>query len=396
MISESESQVYYDGFKLSDELKMLKETVRNFIQNEVIPLENEMDYDANYLPDDKLEKLQAKAKKMGLWALNAPKEYGGANLSLFAHAIVAEESSQHRAGAYSAALFAFGNDVPNILYKGTEEQIKKYAIPSIEGKKKAFVAVTETGGGSDPARTIQTRAIKKGGRWILNGQKVFISGADTADYGIVFARTGEGRNGITAFIVDNGVPGLSYKLIPVIRSWSPCEVFFEDVEVPEENVLGEVGQGFTIAQDWLINRRIPYAAECVGIATAALRKAIEYANIREVHKSKLANKQAIQWMIADSEIEIRAARMLVYDAAWKADQGKDSRYEVSVAKLYATEAANRVIDRVVQIFGGMGLTKEFPFERWYRELRIKRIGEGPSEVHRMVIARDLLSGKVKL
>ncbi|WP_342430948.1 acyl-CoA dehydrogenase family protein [Neobacillus sp. FSL H8-0543] len=390
------SKIAFDGFVLSDELKMLQKMVRNFIRDEVIPLEEDLDFDATHLPKDKLELLQEKAKRAGLYQFNAPKKFGGQELSIFARTIIAEEASQHKLGAYNPGLGAFGQSPPDILYDGTKEQVEKYVYPTIEGKLSGFIAITEPSGGSDPARSIRTRAEKRGDKWVLNGQKVFISGADTADYGIVFARTGEGRKGITAFIVEKGMEGFSHALIPVIRPWYPCELFLDNVEVPEENVLGEVGHGFDFVQKWLIGNRIPYAAGCIGLAVAALKKAIEYANIRETFGSKLADKQAIQWMIADSEIELRAARWLTYEAAWKADLGENARYEASAAKLYATEAAGRIIDRVIQIFGGMGLAKEMPFERWYRELRIKRVGEGPSEVHRMVISRDLLSGKRKI
>lgn len=393
MVSETTT---FDGFVLSDELKLLQKVVRNFIREEVIPLEGELELDATHLPKDQLVNLQERAKRIGLYQYTVPKKFGGMELSIFARTIIAEEASQHKLGAYNPALGAFGQSPPEILYDGTQEQIEKYVYPTIEGKRSGFIAITEPSGGSDPARSIRTRAVKKGNKWILNGQKVFISGADTADYGIVFARTGEGRNGITAFIVEKGMEGFSHKLIPVIRPWYPCELFLDNVEVPEENILGEVGNGFHYAQKWLVANRIPYAAGCIGIAVAALKMAVEYANMRETFGSKLADKQAIQWMIADSEVELRAARWLTYEAAWQADLGENARYEASIAKLYATETAGRVIDRVIQIFGGMGLTKEMPFERWYREMRIKRVGEGPSEVHRMVISRDLLSGKRKI
>ncbi|RHW37680.1 acyl-CoA dehydrogenase [Lysinibacillus yapensis] len=386
----------FDGFVLSDELKMLRKMVKDFIRDEVIPLEEDLDFEATHIQKEKLSQLQEKAKRAGLYQYSVPRKFGGQGLSIFARTIIAEEASQHKLGAYNPALGAFGESPPDILYNGSKRQIERFVYPTLEGKRSGFIAITEPSGGSDPARSIHTRAEKTRNKWVLNGQKVFITGADTADYGIVFARTGEGRQGITAFIVEKGMKGFSHQLIPVIRSWYPCELFFDHVEVPEENILGEVGHGFEYVQKWLIGNRIPYAAGCIGIATAALKKAIEYANIRETFGSKLADKQAIQWMIADSEIELRAARWLTYEAAWKADLGENARYEASSAKLYATEAAGRIMDRVIQIYGGMGLTKELPFERWFRELRIKRVGEGPSEVHRMLISRDLLSGKRKL
>ena len=203
----------------------------------------------------------------------------------------------------------------------------------------------------------------------------------------------KGREGITSFIVDKSRPGISLSKIPVIRSYAPYEVHFTDYEVPEEDRLGEEGKGFAFAEEWLIHARPPYAAATIGIAQAALALAIDWARQRKTFGSYLAEKQAIQWMIADSEIELRAARLLVYQAAWNADMGRDIKVDASVAKVYGTEVAGRVVDRCIQILGGMGVAQEMPLERWYRELRIKRIGEGPSEVHRMVISRDILGGR---
>jgi acyl-CoA dehydrogenase len=231
---------------------------------------------------------------------------------------------------------------------------------------------------------------------VLNGRKVFISDAQIADYGVVIARTKPGRSGLTSFIVEKNMPGFSWKPIPVIRPSYPCELLFEDVEVPDSNVVSEEGDGFAVAQAWLIRGRISYAAGCIGTAQKALDMSIAYARDRSTFGAPLADRQAIQWMIVDSEIDLRAARWLTWEAAWRVDRGLPARTEVSIAKVAATEAANRVIDRAIQIHGAMGMVKELPLERWYRELRITRIGEGPSEVHRMVIARDLLRPDTRL
>jgi acyl-CoA dehydrogenase len=283
-----------------------------------------------------------------------------------------------------------------VIYRGTEEQIQKYAVPTIAKGGKTFVAISEPSGGADPARSIRTTAVRDGDEYVLNGTKTWISAANYSDWGVVFARTSPGRRGVSCFIVEANTPGLTMTPIPVIRSWYPCELSFVDCRVPAENLIGEEGRGFELAQEWLIHGRVPYAAATLGIASAALRMAIEHARNREVFGGRLAEKQAIQWMIADSDMEIRAARALVYQAAWKADSGQDYKFEASACKVFATETAGRVVDRCVQIFGGKGEAKELPLERWYREMRIKRIGEGPSEVHRMVVARDLLSGRVQV
>lgn len=371
---------------------MLRDTIRRFMQQEVKPIEDKLPHDAYELPREQLDALQAKAKALGLWCFRSPEQYGGAGLSLLGQAVVAEEAAKCRMGAYVPACGAFGADPPNPVFLGTPQQIEKYAVPAVQRGDKIFVAISEAGGGSDPARSIQTRAELKGDRYILNGSKMWITGAGSADWGLVFARTGAkgDRGGITCFIVDGNSKGLTTSPIPVIRSYAPYEVHFENVEVPVENRLGEEGQGFALCEKWLVEGRVPYAAGTIGVAQAALEIAIDWARERSTFGAPLATRQAIQWMIADSEMELRAARLLVYQAAWNADLGRDLKVESSIAKVMATETAGRVIDRCVQILGGMGVSRELPLERWYRELRIKRVGEGPSEVQRLVLARHLL------
>lgn len=381
------------AWEIPEELGMVRDTARRFMKNEVRPQEEKLDHDAYEMPPEMLEPLRDKARKMGLWAYRTPVEYGGAGLNLLGQAVVAEEASQCRMGAYVPACGVFGSDPPNAVLLGTRYQIERYAIPAVARGKKCFVAISEPSGGSDPARAIRTRAEKKGDRYILNGQKMWITGAAGADWGLVFARTGAGgRGGISCFIVEGDSKGMTTRVIPVIRSYAPYEVFFDNVEVPEENRLGEEGQGFALCEKWLVEGRIPYAAASIGIAQAALEMAIDYAKQRETFGSKLSDKQAIQWMIADSDMELRAARLLTWQAAWRGDLGHNPKIEASIAKVTATETAWRVVDRAMQIMGGMGVTKELPLERWYRELRIRRIGEGPSEVQRMVVARHLLGG----
>ena len=382
------------SWELPEDLRMLRDTIRRFMQEEVKPLEDRLPHDA-YTPEPAdLLALQKKARAIGLWCFETPAEHGGAGLSLLGQCVAAEEAAKCRMGAYIAGCGGFGFDPPVVIWKGTPHQ-QRFAHQDVENGTKAFVAISEPSGGSDPGRAIQTRAVRKGDRYVINGTKVWISGASMAKWGIVFARVGDnkGREGITSFIVDKSRPGISLSKIPVIRSYAPYEVHFTDYEVPEEDRLGEEGKGFAFAEEWLIHARPPYAAATIGIAQAALELAIDWARQRKTFGSYLAEKQAIQWMIADSEIELRAARLLVYQAAWNADMGRDIKVDASVAKVYGTEVAGRVVDRCIQILGGMGVAQEMPLERWYRELRIKRIGEGPSEVHRMVISRDILGGR---
>ena len=394
MNSEASMQWPTGAWELPDELVMLRETVRRFMTERVRPVEERQPHDSYALPVDDLEALRKEARSLGLWCMASPEKYGGGGLGLLGQVIVAEEAAKCRMGAYVPACGAFGIDPPSVIWLGSEAQREKYGVQGIERGKKNFVAISEAAGGSDPARKIETRAVLDGDAYVINGSKLWITGAESADWGIVFARTGEkgSGGGISAFIVDRDTLGIETREIPVIRSYAPYEVSFKDVRVPVENRLGAEGQGFAICQKWLVHARVPYSAAVIGIAQEALQIAIDWAKDRNVHKSPLADKQAIQWMIADSEMELRAARLLTYQAAWNADLGRDIKTDASIAKVVSTETAGRVVDRCVQILGGMGVAQELPLERWYRELRIKRIGEGPSEVHRMVLARELLRG----
>jgi acyl-CoA dehydrogenase len=379
------------AYELPHELRLLQSTVSDFMEREVRPAEHGEDFDAWFLPKEKLDPLRAKARAAGLWCLASPEEYGGGGLGVFAQALVAEEAAKCRMGIYVGACGAFGFDPPNVVFSsGSPQQIERYAVPTVENGSKTFVAISEPAGGADPARSIQTSARRDGDSYVINGTKFWISGALEASWGIVFARTSPGRNGISCFIVEAGTPGLSAIPIPVIRSWTPAEVVFQDCRVPAENLLGPEGQGFAIAQKWLQHSRVPYAAASIGAAQHALALATAYAKERQVFGGPLADKQAIQWMLADSEIELRAARLLTWQAAWRADLGQPFKTDASAAKVFGTETAFRVVDRCVQILGGMGVAREYPLERWFREMRIRRIGEGPSEVHRLVVAREML------
>jgi acyl-CoA dehydrogenase len=385
-----------DGaWELPHEFRAIQDTARRFMREEVLPEEAKLDHDATRLPQPVLKRLQKQARSLGFWDVETPGQWGGAGLNLLGQSIVAEEASQCKMGAYIPACHAFGWDPPNAIFLGRKEQIERYAVPVIETGDKTFVAISEPSGGSDPGRAIQTRAERKGDRYVLNGTKTWISGVGDSKWGLVFARTGpsRGRDGVSAFIVEKDFPGFTYKPIPVIRSYSPYEISLSDCEVPAGNLLGIEGEGFKLAETWLVHARIPYAAAVIGIARAALDLAVDWARQRHTFGSALADKQAVQWMLADSEIELRASRLLVYEAAWKGDRGLDIKVDASIAKVYATETAGRVIDRCIQVFGGLGVAKEMPLERWYRELRIKRIGEGPSEVHRMVVSRYLFGNR---
>lgn len=381
---------------LTDEQRLIIEQVRRFVREEIIPLEETLDPDASELETADHERLVEKVKGMGFYGLDIPEEFGGPGVDIVTRALLAIEMSQHRAGLYAPCYEVFGTVGLAQLYEANEDQQERFLLPTLRGEKRTFFALTEPSGGSDPARAIRTRAVKDGNDWIINGSKIFISGADRADYGLVFARTDpeKGRNGVTCFIVETDMPGFHVRrVVHTLRSTHyGTELQFEDLRVPEANILGEVNRGFAIASDRLSRQRIPYAAYCLGPAIKAQAMAIEYSKIRETFGDILATRQSIQNLIIDNEIDIRTARWLVLEAAAKADRGEGFRADAAMAKLVASEAGGRVVDRAIQVHGGMGVTKDLPLERWYRELRIRRIGEGPNEVQRLIIARDLIGG----
>ncbi len=379
---------------MSEEQRMITQAVKRFVREEVQPLERDLDPDAVELPPGELDRLKGIVQQMGLYHIDVPEDYGGPGLALTTRGLVAEEMSQHRAGLYLPCYGAFGSAGLAQLYAASEDQKDRYLYPMLQGEKRAFFGLTEPSGGSDPARAIQTKAVKDGDDWILNGSKLFSSGADRADFGLVFARTdpSKGRRGISAFLVDTDSPGFEVRrVVHTLRSANyGTELSFDDVRVPAANLVGEEGGGFALANNNLTRQRIPYSATCVGIAVAAQEMAISYSQQRETFGAALASRQAIQWMIVDNEIDIRTGRMMYLAAAEKAEQGDPFRFEAAMAKLTTTEGASRVVDRAIQIHGGIGVTKDLPLERWYREMRIRRIGEGPSEVQRIIMARDLL------
>jgi acyl-CoA dehydrogenase len=382
----------FPGYRLPEELVSLREQVRRFIRDEILPLEQRLDPDAPEVPDDDFARLSAKTKAAGLWCLGVPEKYGGGGLDTFSMSVLLEEMSQHRMGLYNPGCGVFGRPPAPFIFGGNREQIERYAIPAIREGHLTFFAITEPSGGSDPAGAIQATAVKRGDHWVLNGTKIFISRAHVGEWGVVFARTdrAKGRAGISAFIVEKGTPGFTARPIRTIRTSAvPCEVALEDCKVPLENLVGEEGSGLHLALGGLVRQRFPYSACNLGVAVAAHRMAVAHAKQRSTFGVPLSQRQAIQWMLVDAEVEMRAARWLIWEGAWKADRGEDAKVEASIAKLYSSEVLGRAVDAAVQIHGGYGVAKEFPLERWYREARVRRIGEGPSEVQRMVIARAL-------
>jgi acyl-CoA dehydrogenase len=381
----------FAGFELPAELRMLRETAADFVTDEIWPIEMGLDPRDEALPPADLSALQEKARSAGLWYMPVPEEFGGGGLDTFELCVVAEAAAQHRFGVPLMGAGVFGYDTPVVLYGANRAQVEKYLLPTIEHGHEWFTAISEPTGGSDPARAIRTTATLKDGAWVLNGRKMWASRADTAQYGVVYARTGEGRKGISAFIVPADSEGMSVRVVPVLRDHATTEVVFADCRIPEGNLIGNLGDGFGLAERWLIRGRLQLTAQCIGVASRALEMAIEHSRDRETFGAPLASRQAIQFMLADSSVELTAARWLVWEAAWKHAQGDLARHEAARAKLYGTETAFNVIDRVVQIFGGMGVAKEFNIEHWFRSLRIARIVDGASEIQKFIIARDLIT-----
>jgi acyl-CoA dehydrogenase len=382
-------------FTLTDEQKMVQQTVRSFVARELIPLEGEVliaeREGRDGITRDQIRKLQLKAKDMGFWGINTPEEYGGANLGPVMTALVWMELAR------TFVPFAFGGSADNILYYCNEEQKKKYLIPTIEGERRSCFALTEPGAGSDAAN-IQMSAEKDGDSWILNGEKIFITNGNEADFTMVFAVTDKEagpHGGITCFLVDREM-GWRSERIATMGAWDPAALIFEDVRVPEENVLGEVGHGFDTAMQWIGAARWAIPARAVGACERMMEMSIEHAKNRVTFGQPLADRQAIQWMIADSAVEIEATKWITLRAAWLADRGQDNRHQAAMAKLYGANMANRVVDRMLQIHGGMGYTRELPIERWYREMRVFRIFDGTDEIQRFIIARNLFKGHVKV
>jgi len=382
-------------FSLTDEQRMIQQTVRRFVDRELMPLENEILQNEGKYPTgvepELYHALQQKAKEMGFWGINTPEEYGGADLGPMMTAIITMEI------AHTFVPFTFGGSADNILYYCNEEQKQRYLIPTINGERRSCFALTEPGAGSDVAN-IKMSAVKDGDSWILNGEKVFITNGNEADFTMVFAVTDPAkgaRGGVTCFLVDREM-GWTSSYIPTMGDWGPASLYFENVRVPEKNILGEPGHGLELGMQWIGAGRWRIPAGAIGTAERALQMGIDYAKERVSMGHPIAEYQAIQWMIADSHVEIEATRWLVLHAAWQAEQGMDSRHTSSIAKLYGANMANHVIDRVMQIHGGMGYTKELPIERWYRLVRLYRIFEGTDEIQRYIISRNLLRGHVKL
>ncbi|MGY2907263.1 acyl-CoA dehydrogenase family protein [Bradyrhizobium sp. URHC0002] len=378
-----------------EETAMIRETVAKFVDRELIPLEPH--YLKSKLPGsdhpeltiEQKQRLRTVSKDLGLWGLDAPEDLGGHDLPTRTMAAVHEELGR------TCVPFVLPPDSPNLRMLqavGTDAQKRKYMQPYIEGRMTSEIAISEPGAGGDPA-AMKTRAVRDGEQWVLNGRKIWISNARAADFIIVMARVGNDarQGGITSFIVEKGTPGfIIEREIPMIGGGSTYEIVFEDCRIPADSVLGEIGKGYAPMQLRLRTRRLEMGSTCIGIARRACDMLCEHAKQRETFGVRLAERQAIQWWVADITTRMHACRLMVLDAADKADRGEDVRHEASMIKVFATEMAYDACDHAMQTLGALGMTLELPLNALWQKARLMRMYEGPSEVHRQSIARRVL------
>lgn len=378
-------------FELSDTHRQLRDMVRDFAEKEVRPHAIEWDKQERF-PNELVPKLA----ELGLLGIRIPEEYGGAGMDTTSYAICVEELARVDGSLALTVASHNGLGTGHVLAFANEEQKRKYLPKAASGEMLAAWGLTEPGSGSDAAG-MRTVAVRDGDDWVITGTKMFITQGSVGGFCVVLAKTApeKKQKGITAFIVDHGTPGFraSKHLEKLgMRSSDTVELSFENVRVPDSQRLGDVDRGFIDTLQILDKGRISIAALALGLGRGALELAIAYSKDRKQFDKPISDFQAIQWMIADSKMELDAAALLTYRAAWLADQGKPFSREASMAKLYASEAATRVCNRAVQIHGGYGYTREYQVERHLRDAKLCEIGEGTSEVQRMVISRHVLGG----
>jgi acyl-CoA dehydrogenase len=370
------------------ELDEFRANLRRFIEREIMPFERR--------PMSAAERLviQAKAKANGFWLLDVPEEFGGQGLGYLGMAVFWHEVSRTIA-IPSRDHSLFGPTIGPILMSLTGGQRTRYLDPVLAGEKTTCFAQTEPDAGSDPA-SMRTRAVRRGDRYIINGTKRFITHAEKADFAQVIACTDPAkgaRGGISCFLVDMNTPGLTIATRhATMMGDAPCELAFEDVEVPEASRVGAEGEGFAIAQGWLNEGRIRHGARACGVAERCLELALDYVKQRKTFGEPLSERQGVQWILADCATELHAAKLMVQDAAAKLDRGEEARTETFMVKVYGDEMGFRVADRCLQLHGGIGLTTELPIEKLWRDQRSFMITEGPTEVLRTALARQILRG----
>jgi acyl-CoA dehydrogenase len=378
-------------FTLPEELRILKDSLRRFVNDELIPVERET-CDGEELKPEWRDKLQKRAKDIGIWMMEVPEEYGGLGLGIMPRVVVWEELARTIA-LPSRGESIMGPTVRAILYDLEGELKEKYLLPVLRGEKRACFAQTEPDAGSDPG-SMRTTAVRDGDHYVINGVKRFISGAHHADFAQVMAATDRAkgsRGGISCFLVDMDTPGVKITArYETMMGDRPSEIVFDNVRVPASHRVGGEGEGFKLGQQWIGVGRVKHGARALGVAERCLEMATSYAKQRVTFGKPLAERQAIQFMLVDCYTELQAARLLVYQAASKLDNGEDARVDAYLCKSVADEMAFKVADRCMQIHGGIGLTTDLPIEKMWRQQRSYRITEGATEVMKMVIARHVL------
>lgn len=383
-------------FTLSHEQRLLVETVRDFITTELAPLEERVETDG-CLDPEVARSIHDKAKALGLYATNIPEEHGGGGLSALDTMLVEEQF-----GRTTDILIrrAFGN-IYEVLLACEGDQVERWLRPTVRGERVCSIAITEPGAGSDAA-AITTRALRDGEGWKLTGAKHFISDGLVSDFFVVSAVTDpdKGARGISLFLVDKDTPGFTIgrdQPMMGLRGTSHVELAFDEVPLTRDNLLGQEGLGFRMALGVLGRVRLAQVgARSIGKATKVMNLMLDYAGERQQFGQPIGDFQMIQQMLADSAVEINAARLALWQTAAEIDAGRDPRARISLVKVQAAETLGRVVDRAVQVFGGMGFCKDLPIERYYRDARIYRIFDGTSEIHRAVMARTLLKGDTSL
>jgi acyl-CoA dehydrogenase len=379
------------NFELPEELRILKDAVRRFVDRELIPIEREA-CDGHKLKPAVRRHLETKARELGLAHYDVPREYGGLGLGLLARVVVWSELARSIALPPRASEI-FGPSVSPILYHLGEAQKKRFLEPTIRGEMKWCFAQTEPDAGGDPG-SMRTTAVRAGDHYVITGTKRFITAADEADYAQVFAATDRAKGshgGISAFIVDMKAPGVRLlRAQETMMDDRPWEIAFEDVKVPVENRIGAEGDGFKHAQNWINAGRVRHGARGIGVIERCLELATAYSKQRVTFGRPLADRQAVQWMLVDSYMELHMLRLMVYHAAWKYDQGADIRTEAYMAKIFGDTKSFAAADRCMEIHGGIGLTTDLPIEKFWRNQRSFMITEGPIEILKMTLARHVL------
>jgi acyl-CoA dehydrogenase len=379
-------------FELSHEQAMIVETTRSFVENELYPHEDLVER-TDAIPPELVAEIQSKAINVGLYAANMPEAFGGGGLDNFCTTLLEREL-----GRASYGLQMLVARPSNILQACTGDQIQEYLLPTIRGERHDCLAMTEPNAGSD-VRGMQTRAVRNGGDYVINGAKHFISHADMADFVILFAATDVeqtpkgAKKKITGFLVDLDSPGLTVRLGPACvshRGYHQCELFFDDCRVPVSKRLGEEHKGFDLMGQWLGATRLTVAATSVGRGRRVLDMATQWAATRQQFGQPIGKFQGTGFKLADMATELEAAELLTLQAAWKCDQGRMTDSDAAMAKLFASEALARITDNALQIFGGMGLMNALPIERFWRDARVERIWDGTSEIQRHIISRAML------